>query len=161
MIQTDMCFVLLQVPEDLKRQADKRIKALTTGKVQSVVMCAHMYCFSQHALWSCPFPLPFSSRIHLITHLSHTSPLTHTTPPTLPLTHFTPHTSHTPPLTQDTTDMWAEKSFCKRVSRTEYESQMKATSQQSISSLLDRIASDENMTDKERKQKLKLVRDVI
>lgn len=94
MIQTDMCFVLLQVPEDLKRQADKRIKALTTGKVQSVVMCAHMYCFSQHALWSCPFPLPFSSRIHLITHLSHTSPLTHTTPPTLPLTHFTPHTGH-------------------------------------------------------------------
>lgn len=103
MIQTDMCFVLLQVPEDLKRQADKRIKALTTGKVQSVVMCAHMYCFSQHALWSCPFPLPFSSRIHLITHLSHTSPLTpHTLHPSH-LTHTTPHTlqpSHTSHRTQ-------------------------------------------------------------
>ena len=39
----------------------------------------------------------------------------------------------------------------------EYEAQAKAVSQRAISTLLDRIASDENMTDKERKQKLKLV----
>ena len=39
----------------------------------------------------------------------------------------------------------------------EYEAQTKAVSQRAISTLLDRIASDENMTDKERKQKLKLV----
>jgi hypothetical protein len=42
------------------------------------------------------------------------------------------------------------------VSQKEYDAQMKATSQQSISCLLDHITADENMTDREKKQKLKL-----
>ncbi|CAI8010200.1 DEP domain-containing protein 1B [Geodia barretti] len=48
------------------------------------------------------------------------------------------------------------KSFCQRVSQKEYDAQMRTTSQQSISCLLDQITADENMTDREKKQKLKL-----
>ena len=54
--------------------------------------------------------------------------------------------------------MTEAKTFCQRVSQDEYEAQMKSVSQQSITALLDKIATDENMPDKEKKQKLKVVR---
>jgi hypothetical protein len=57
---------------------------------------------------------------------------------------------------KETVDACEAKSFCKRVTHTEYQSQMQAVSQQSISSLLDRIASDESINDREKKHKLKM-----
>ena len=83
--------------------------------------------------------------IHLYNHQVSTCTHTHT-----------PH-AHARTHAQETSDTSDAKTFCRRVSHAEYESQMKAVSQQSITSLLDRIASDENMTDRERRQKLKLV----
>lgn len=75
-----------------------------------------------------------------------------------PLAVFIQHTCTHTHYTQDSCDVIRDtKSFCRRVSQKEYECQMKMTSQQSISSLLDKIASDENMTDREKKQRLKLV----
>ena len=66
---------------------------------------------------------------------------------------------YSPP--QETSGSNETKSYCRRVSEKEYGAQMKATSHQSISSLLDRIAADENITEREKKQKLKLVCEYI